>query len=58
VYAVLDRLPAQERVALILRRVEGLELREISERMGISLATVKRRLSVAETRMRRFGEGG
>lgn len=58
VYTVLERLPAEERIALVLRRVEGLELREISERMGLSLATVKRRLSAAETRLRRFSEGG
>jgi RNA polymerase sigma-70 factor (ECF subfamily) len=49
VYAVLEKLPVEERVALVLRRVEGLELREIADRMDLSLATVKRRLSAAET---------
>lgn len=48
VYAVLEKLPVEERVALVLRRVEGLELKEIAERMELSLATVKRRLSAAE----------
>jgi RNA polymerase sigma-70 factor, ECF subfamily len=49
VYAVLEKLPVEERVALVLRRVEGLELKEIAERMDLSLATVKRRLAAAET---------
>lgn len=49
VYAVLEKLPVEERVALVLRRVEGLELKEIAERMELSLATVKRRLVAAET---------
>lgn len=48
VYGVLDRLPSEERVALVLRRVEGLELAEIAERMELSLATVKRRIAAAE----------
>ncbi|HET9960154.1 MAG TPA: sigma-70 family RNA polymerase sigma factor [Polyangiaceae bacterium] len=51
VYSVLHRLPAQERVAIVLRRVEGLELTEVAEQMGLSLATVKRRLARAEARL-------
>lgn len=51
VYSRLDRLPAEERVALVLRRVERLELPEIAERMQLSLSTVKRRLKAAEARM-------
>lgn len=47
-YAAIDRLPVDERVALILRRVEELKLEEIAERTGWSLATAKRRLSSAE----------
>jgi RNA polymerase sigma-70 factor (ECF subfamily) len=47
-YAVVDRLPAEERVVLILRRVEGMELEAIAEAMGRSLATVKRRLANAD----------
>ena len=47
VYRHLGTLPVEERIALVLQRVEGLELVEISERMGLSLATVKRRLSAA-----------
>jgi len=32
----------------VLRRVEGMKLEEVAERMNLSLATVKRRLKVAE----------
>jgi RNA polymerase sigma factor (sigma-70 family) len=53
---LLDRFSVEERVALLLRRVEGLELTEVSERMGISLATVKRRLTSAEARLERARE--
>ncbi|HEY8944010.1 MAG TPA: sigma-70 family RNA polymerase sigma factor [Polyangiaceae bacterium] len=55
IYSILDRLPAEERIALLLRRVEGLEIAEIARVMGISLATVKRRLAAAEIRLSRLG---
>jgi len=48
VYETVRDLPAEEQIALVLRRVEGLELTEIAETMGFSLATVKRRLASAE----------
>jgi len=51
VYGVLARLPPEQRVALVLRRVEGLELGEIAAQMDLSLATVKRRLAAAEARL-------
>jgi RNA polymerase sigma-70 factor (ECF subfamily) len=51
VYAVIDRFPPDERVALILRRFEQLSLEQIAEQMGLSLATVKRRLARAEQRL-------
>jgi RNA polymerase sigma-70 factor (ECF subfamily) len=44
-YAILDDLDEQGRAAFILRHVEQLDLAEIAEAMGISLATVKRRLA-------------
>jgi len=53
VYGLIERLPAEERVALVLRRVEGMELSEIAEEMKLSLATVKRRLTAAESRRER-----
>lgn len=53
VYSILDGLPSEERVALVLRRVEGMEIAEIARHMDISVATVKRRLSAAEARLSR-----
>ncbi len=53
VCGLIERLPPEERVALVLRRVEGMELLEIAEEMKLSLATVKRRLAAAEGRLER-----
>jgi len=47
-YAILNQLPADERIAFSLRFIEGLELTRIAEAMGVSLATVKRRLTRAQ----------
>ncbi len=49
-YAVLDRLPADERAAFALRYVEGLEVERVAELCNVSLSTIKRRLARAETR--------
>jgi len=49
VYAAIDTLPADERMAFTLRFVSGLELTEIAAACRVSLATIKRRLSRAET---------
>jgi RNA polymerase sigma-70 factor (ECF subfamily) len=49
VYALLDRLPADHRIAFSLRYVEGMSLQEVAEACACSLATVKRRLSRAQT---------
>jgi RNA polymerase sigma-70 factor, ECF subfamily len=53
VYGLLERLSVEERLALVLRRVEKLEIPEIAEQMGISTSTVKRRLNAAEARLTR-----
>jgi RNA polymerase sigma-70 factor (ECF subfamily) len=45
VYSILAELPDDVRIALVLRRVEGLSIKEISAFMGRSIATVKRRIS-------------
>lgn len=54
--ALLDRalaeLPAAERIAWTLRRVEGLQLEEVARSCGCSLATAKRRIGAAEERVR------
>lgn len=50
-YEVVEGLPVEERVALLLQRVEGLPLADIAEQMNLSLATVKRRIAAAEKRL-------
>jgi len=52
-YALLERLPADERIAFALRHIEGLELGRLAEICGVSLATIKRRLAKAEQRFAR-----
>jgi RNA polymerase sigma-70 factor (ECF subfamily) len=47
-YAVLAELPADERVAFCLRFVDGMELTQVAEACGVSLATIKRRLARAQ----------
>ena len=53
VYGLLEKLSVEERIALVLRRVERLEIPEIAEQMGLSTSTVKRRLNAAEARLER-----
>lgn len=53
VYGLLETLPVEERIALVLRRVERLEIPEIAAQMGLSMSTVKRRLNAAEERLER-----
>jgi RNA polymerase sigma-70 factor, ECF subfamily len=48
VYERLERLPVDQRVAFVLRKIEGLALDEVAEALGVSLATAKRRISAAE----------
>jgi RNA polymerase sigma-70 factor, ECF subfamily len=49
-YAVLERMPADERIVFALRYIDGMELSPIAVACEISLATVKRRLARAEQR--------
>ncbi len=44
-YAILDRLDDAGRLTFVLRHIEGLELVEVAEALGVSLATTKRRLA-------------
>jgi RNA polymerase sigma-70 factor (ECF subfamily) len=50
-FRILDALPAEERLMLFLRYVEEMELTEVAEVSGVSLATVKRRLTKAAARI-------
>jgi RNA polymerase sigma-70 factor (ECF subfamily) len=49
-YAALDQLPADERVAFALRMIEEMPLEDVARACDVSLATIKRRLARAEQR--------
>jgi RNA polymerase sigma-70 factor (ECF subfamily) len=49
-YAVLDRMPSDDRMAFVLRYLHGATLVEAAQACETSLATIKRRLTRAETR--------
>lgn len=51
-YRALNTLEPDERNALVLRHVEGLELTEVAEACGCSLATIKRWLLRAEEKVK------
>ena len=50
VVCLLDSLPQDTRSAFLLRRLEGLEQKDIAARLGISLSTVKRHIALAYAR--------
>lgn len=56
--AALARIDDRERIAWMLRHVEGLALEEVAEACDCSLATVKRRVAAAEVVVRRHFEQG
>lgn len=47
-YAVLERIDTDDRIAFVLRFIEGMKLEEGAEACRVSLATFKRRLARAE----------
>jgi RNA polymerase sigma-70 factor (ECF subfamily) len=49
-YGILDKLGSEERLAFVLRFIEGMELTEVATALGLSLATAKRRLLRARVR--------
>jgi RNA polymerase sigma-70 factor (ECF subfamily) len=51
-YRILGKLAADERVAFALRFIDGMELVEVADACGVSLATVKRTLARAQ---KKFG---
>jgi len=50
---LLRRMPANLRVAWMLRRVEGLPLAEVASACACSLATAKRRVAAADAEVTR-----
>jgi RNA polymerase sigma-70 factor, ECF subfamily len=51
--ALLGRIPDTLRAAWLLCRVEGYKLEEVADLCGCSLATVKRRIALADAEVRR-----
>ncbi|HSI04158.1 MAG: RNA polymerase sigma factor [Myxococcota bacterium] len=51
VYAILDRIPVEQRLAWTLRHVDGESLPAVAALVGCSLATVKRRIAAAQERL-------
>jgi len=49
-YEILDRMSVELRLVFTLRYFEGMELTEVAEACGVSLATAKRHLSRAQER--------
>jgi len=49
--AMLARLPTEERIAWMLRHVEGETLEDVARLTGCSLATAKRRIAAVQVRM-------
>ena len=58
VYRALERLSIRDRVAWVLRHVEGESLQQVADLCGCSLATVKRRIARAQTRISVSLQGG
>ena len=52
IYRIIENLPTRARIALVLRRVEGMSQEEVAEAMGVSLSTAKRLLADGEERLR------
>jgi RNA polymerase sigma-70 factor, ECF subfamily len=50
VCSILDRLPAEERIALLLHRLEGLSLEEAAKTCNMSVSTFKRRFARGEAK--------
>lgn len=53
IYTLLDELPARERIALVLRRVEGLSHDDVAEHLGVSLSTAKRLAAASDAALER-----
>jgi RNA polymerase sigma-70 factor (ECF subfamily) len=58
VYAIIDKLPVNERIAWTLRHVEGMALEEVAQVCRCSLATAKRRIAAAHDQIDRAVSDG
>jgi RNA polymerase sigma-70 factor (ECF subfamily) len=57
VFAVLNRLPEEQRMAFVLRTVNGLTVEEVSEVLGCPVNTVRSRKILAVKKLRRALQG-
>lgn len=57
VYAVLEEMAVEDRLAFSLRVIAELQLGEVAEALGVSLATAKRRIARAEQDFRGRARG-
>lgn len=55
-YRLLDKLGADDRLVFVLRRVDGMQLQDVADATGHSLATVKRRLVKADAQLSEWME--
>jgi RNA polymerase sigma-70 factor, ECF subfamily len=55
-YALLDHFGARDRTAFVLRFIEGLELQDVADALGVSLATAKRAVTRTQERITRLVE--
>lgn len=58
IYDAFDCMSAEVRVAIVLHRIEGIGLDETARTMGVSIATVKRRIVEGEELVRARVSGG
>jgi RNA polymerase sigma-70 factor, ECF subfamily len=52
-YQILDTFPGDERIAFVLRFIEGMELTQVADTCRVSLSTARRRIKRAEVRFRK-----
>jgi RNA polymerase sigma-70 factor (ECF subfamily) len=50
-YGILNKLGSEDRMAFVLRFMEGMELAEVARALDLSLASTKRRISHARARI-------
>ena len=55
-YGLLDRLSSQDRIVFALRHLESMTIEEVAATMGLSVSTVKRRLTHGMNRFARMLE--
>ena len=51
VYRIVNDLPVRQRIALVLRRVEGASQEDVARYLGVSVSTAKRLLAEAERKL-------